>query len=324
MNTPQNSARAEAGGLIVAAVTPWREDDVSIDIAASLELIDFLCASKADGIALLGSTGEFVHFSFEERTRLAALGVKRSRIPVLVNVTHSTLAGTLRLAEEATEAGAAGLLLMAPYYFRYSPGNLKEFFLRVAANSRLAPLYLYNIPFFTSLIPAEAAVELLAGGRFAGIKDSSGEWDYFLQLNALRQKSAFRLLLGNDRLYTRGLECAADGAISGVACALPEMMRALAAAVQENDAAKKSLLQARLEEFLEWLNRLPVPVGVKAAVEARGLKAGPLAAPLGAAGDETLEQYRGWLSEWIPRVLRESAGEIQADAAVNPEKNPKL
>src|ERR1035438_3710462 len=79
------------------------------DIGATLELIDFLCAAGVQGIALLGSTGEFVNLNFDDRVRLVYLAVKRSRVPVLAGVSHSTLDGALALGREASAAGAAGL-----------------------------------------------------------------------------------------------------------------------------------------------------------------------------------------------------------------------
>ncbi|MGH9666370.1 MAG: dihydrodipicolinate synthase family protein [Bryobacteraceae bacterium] len=295
------------GGVVVAAITPWRGDDASVDIPAAFELIDFLSSKNPSGIALFGSTGEFPHFSLEERARLTVLAVKRSRVPVFVNISHSTLAGSMRLAEEATRGGAAGLLLMPPYYFRYAESPVKEFFFQAASRAaRLAPLYLYNIPFFTSPLPLETAVQLLETGRFAGIKDSSGEWEYFERLLALRESTPFRLFIGNDKILARTREMGADGAVSGVSCALPELVLALDAAIRDGNRTKKSKLETRLTEFLDWAKRFPTPVAVKIAVEARGLQPGALAAPLGPEGERLLEEYRGWLAGWIPQVLADA------------------
>lgn len=293
-------------GVIAAVITPWREDDASVDISAVFELIDFLSARNPAGIALFGSTGEFPHFSVEERARVAMFVIKRSRVPVFVNVSHSTLAGSLRLAEGATRAGAAGLLLMPPYYFRYGAEPVEQFFLRFTASAaRLAPLYLYNIPFFTNPLPPEAAVRLLERGCCAGIKDSSGDWEYLERLLGLRASLPFHLLVGNDRIFTRAREAGADGAVSGVASALPELVIALDAAIRASDKDRRDKLQSRLQEFLSWTSRFPTPVAIKAAVDARGLKAGALAVPLGPEGERSLDEYRGWLSAWIPSALRD-------------------
>ena len=186
-------------GVIAAAVTPHAKRGDEPDIGATLELIDFLCAAGVQGIALLGSTGEFVNLNFDDRVRLVYLAVKRSRVPVLAGVSHSTLDGALALGREASAAGAAGLLLMPPFFFRYRQPEIGEFYLRFAAEmSHGAPIYLYNIPAFTSEIASETAVQLLSTGRFAGIKDSSGSWDNFHALSQYKQEHPYTLLVGHD------------------------------------------------------------------------------------------------------------------------------
>ena len=148
-------------GVIAAAVTPHTKRGDEADIGATLDLIDFLCKAGVQGIALLGSTGEFVNLNYDDRVRLVYLAVKRSRVPVLAGISHSTLDGAIALGREASAAGAAGLLLMPPYFFRYGQAEIREFYLRFAAElDHAAPIYLYNIPLFTSGIASETAGEI--------------------------------------------------------------------------------------------------------------------------------------------------------------------
>ena len=158
----------ELGGVIVAAVTPRRKDRREVDVAAALELIDFLCAAGVSGIALLGSTGEFLNLTFDERVRLVYMAAKRSRVPLLAGVSHSSLDGAVELGREAVASGAAGLLLMPPYFFRYGQADIREFYLRFAEQiGAQAKIFLYNIPFFTNELECTTAIELLAGCHFA-------------------------------------------------------------------------------------------------------------------------------------------------------------
>ncbi len=296
------------GPINVAAVTPHRAG-YEADLAATLELLDFLCSHGAQGIALLGSTGEFLHLSLEDRAHLVKLAVKRSRAPVLAGVTHSTLDGTVRLAEEAARSDAAGALVMPPYFYPYEAGEVREFYLRLA--DRLAgalPLYLYNIPQFTSAIPVELACELLASGKFAGIKDSSGSFDDFLKLSAQKTSAPFTLLVGNDRIYARARCAGADGIVSGVASAVPELLLSLDRAIQSGDTTGARRFDLWLQEFLDWLDRFPPPVGVIAAASARGVKVGSLAVPLSEEKRATLTHFQAWLHDWLPTVLRECGG----------------
>jgi 4-hydroxy-tetrahydrodipicolinate synthase len=287
-------------GVIAAAVTPHGKHGDEPDIGATLELIDFLCAAGVQGIALLGSTGEFVNLNFDDRVRLVYLAVKRSRVPVLAGVSHSTLDGALALGREASAAGAAGLLLMPPFFFRYGQPEIREFYLRFRAEmSHGAPVYLYNIPAFTSEISSETAAQLLSTGRFAGIKDSSGGWDNFQALSQSKQEHPFTLLVGHDAIFARARMAGADGVVSGVACAMPELLLALDRAIARHDEAQIERLDARLHEFLARIERFPTPVAIKAALAARGIQTGPPPVPLAGETQAALDEFREWFRVWL-------------------------
>ena len=287
------------GGMYVAAITPFREVGYEADLGATLELVDYLCAAGVSGIALLGSTGEFLHLNLEHREHLVRMAVKRSRAPVLAGVTHSTLDGTVMLAEQAGHAGAAAVLVMPPYFFPYPQSEVREFYLRVAGRiAGAVPIFLYNIPFFTTPITFETASELLRTGRFAGIKDSSGDFDQFLKFKALRESTPFTFLAGNDVIFTRARSSGADGGISGVGCAVPELMVGLDRAIQKGDEKETERLENRLQEFIGWVNRFPAPIAIKAATAARGLKVGPPALPLSPDKQRELNEFSTWLKQW--------------------------
>jgi 4-hydroxy-tetrahydrodipicolinate synthase len=259
------------------------------------------------GIALLGSTGEFLNLTFDERARLTYMAAKRSRIPLLVGVGHSSFDGALQLAREAVGSGAAGVLLMPPYFFRYNQEDIREFYLRFAAQiGTQTSIFLYNIPFFTNELARETAAELLSTGQFTGIKDSSGRMDYFESMAAAQSATPFTLLVGNDVIFTKARSAGADGVVSGVACALPELMLGLDRAICAANEAKVERLEERLQEFIVWLDRMPTPLGVKAATELRGLKVGPPAVPLSPGTQRTLDEFREWFQGWLPQVQKEA------------------
>ncbi|HEY3841223.1 MAG TPA: dihydrodipicolinate synthase family protein [Bryobacteraceae bacterium] len=294
------------GGVFAAAVTPHRLEGHEADIAGMLELVDFLARSGVKGTVLLGSTGEFPHIKPSERERLVQFAVKRSRVPVIAGISHSTLDGTLELASEAITSGAAALLLMPPYFFRYDQSDVSEFFRRFAAEigRHDVPMLLYNIPQFTSPIPFETVRECLDSGRYAGIKDSSGDWEYFQRLAELRSRQPFTLFVGNDSIFVQARKAGADGVVSGCASAIPELLVKLDAAILAGDAGRTEMLSGLLNEFIAWIDRFPTPVGVKVATAARGLKIGPLAVPLAPEKCQALEEFRNWFKAWFPAILK--------------------
>lgn len=302
----EKAAKPVIGGVNIAAITPRRGREVEVDLGAMLELVDFLCARAVQGITLFGTTGEFLHFTTEERSRYVALLAKRSRAPVIANVSHSTLDGALMMAEEAAGAGIAAVLLMPPYYFRYSPECVEAFFMEFASHiAKWTPIYIYNIPAFTAGIPIAVFERLLATGMFAGVKDSSGDWETMEALLAMRESHRFTLLAGNDRIYAKARRAGACGVISGAGCAVPELMVALDRSIQNGNDAAVERLDARVQEFIDRFLEFPVPVAIKAAVSVRGIKTGPPACPLGPGLNGKLDEFRAWFGEWLGGVQKE-------------------
>lgn len=290
-------------GVWAAAVTPHRRKGFEADYAGMLELVDKLSRSGVDGIVLLGSTGEFLNIQPAERQRLVHLAVKRSRVPVIVGVSHSTLDSAVQLAEAAVDSGVAGLLLMPPYFYRYQEPQILEFYrLFALAIGGALPILIYNIPAFANPLSVRMAQELLLTGDFAGIKDSSGDPAFFDALAQLRRHHPFTLLCGNDRLISHAHRAGCDGFVSGIATAVPELIVALHRALNQHDEPRVLNLESHLHQFIEWIERFPVPVGISAAVEARGLNVGPPAIPLTAVQDDDLEAFKTWFKNWLPHV----------------------
>lgn len=289
---------SKIGGAIVAAATPRLSAGVGIDSAAALDLVDFLEERGVDGITLLGSTGEFTHFDLEDRSRFVELVSKRSRLPILANVSHSTLQGAVTLANAAADAGAAGVLVMPPHYFRYNAAALRRFFLEFADQVK-RPAYLYNIPQFTTEIPLTLAIELLTAGAFAGIKDSSGSWENFEILQCAASERGFSVFVGSERIYSRAIANGAAGTISGIASALPELIVAIDRRARDGQSTAE--LDRLAAEFSDRTACFPFPSGIREALAVRGLKTGPHAIPLNPV---EADAFRGWFQAWLPGMTR--------------------
>ena len=282
-------------GVLPAVITPRNHDDVSVDTAAAIHLLQFLESKGVDGHTIFGSTGEFLHFDQDDRVRYAAAAVKHSKVPVLVNASHSTLDGSVRLAREAMDAGAAGVMIMAPYYYRYTQPSIRAYCLEFAARVN-APVYLYNIPIFTNEIEIPTGLDLLATGAFAGIKDSTGRWENFEAF----VRTGLPVFTGSDLIYSRAARAGAAGTISGMASVVPELMVATDRAVRSG--ADTTALDARIAEFVNRAMSFPFPIAFKEAAAIRGLKTGPAASPLGPEECRRMDQFRGWFKEWIQEI----------------------
>ncbi len=280
-------------GVFAAAVTP-RGPKGDIDFGAAFELIDYFSKAAVHGIVLFASEGEYPAFTAQERCRLLYLAAKRSRVPVLAGVGSATLDASVELAREAMGAGAAALLVPPPLFFHYDQDDIRAFYEQFAAQAgRDARLLLYHSP-ETSLIAPQTAAALLAGGRFLGMVDAAAEDPSFPLCAGV---------LGNDYAL---LAHSPAGIVSGAACAAPRLLVALHCALRTGNAAAGPL-RASLRALLDRAAAFPRPALWKACLTLRGLKTGPVAAPLSARKQRELEQFRDWFPSWLAELGKLSA-----------------
>lgn len=290
-------------GVIAASVTPRRIDSYEANLAAFLETIDFLGSFPLDGIVVLGTTGEMLHFDVPERVKILEFARKRTAVPILAGVTHSTLEGTVELAQHAVQIGCAGLAIMPPYYFRYGQEEIKTFYREVARRVGVTvPILLYNIPAFTNPLELDTVWQLVEEGAVAGIKDSSGNRDRLAWLLAKREERSFHVMNGDDRILAEAFRHPAVGCISGIACAVPELFVALLRASRSDDSALAGRLDAFIHEFCDWFDEFPNAVAVKEAVALRKRLEVPPAIPLSFERQQKLAEFRVWFENWLPAV----------------------
>lgn len=175
----------ELKGIIPAIVTPL-DRRLQPDAAAFLDLARWLLDSGADGLNVLGTTGEATSFSQEQRRSLM-VAVGRSSLPterLMVGTGAASLAEAVALTRTAADAGFAGALVLPPFYYKNVPedGVIRyvETIARETAGNPV-PLYLYNFPAMSGVAFTGSLVRRLVsllGERIAGLKDSSGDLAY--------------------------------------------------------------------------------------------------------------------------------------------------
>jgi 4-hydroxy-2-oxoglutarate aldolase len=131
------------------------------------------------GIVVLGSTGEAIMLSDQER-RDVLKSAREAAAPNKVLIAGTGIESaieTLRLTEYAAELGYDVVLVRTPHFYRkqMQPANLQAFYRTVADRSPL-PVMIYNVPPFTAYdIPAEVVIELAGHPNIVAIKESSGD-----------------------------------------------------------------------------------------------------------------------------------------------------
>ncbi|MGA8312316.1 MAG: dihydrodipicolinate synthase family protein [Terriglobales bacterium] len=131
------------------------------------------------GIVVLGSTGEAVMLSDEERRQVlkAAREAAAPNKVLIAGTGIESAVETLRLTEYAAEVGYDVALVRTPHFYRkvMHPANMLAFYRTVADRSPL-PVMIYNVPGFTGYdVPAEVVIELAGHPNIIGMKESGGD-----------------------------------------------------------------------------------------------------------------------------------------------------
>jgi 4-hydroxy-tetrahydrodipicolinate synthase len=134
-------------GSYTVTITPFTEDGSAIDVEAWKGFLGWQLEVGVPGVIVLGTTGEFLTVSDEERRLLVGTAIEHvaGRIPVLVGAMNASTARAVRNAREAEELGADGLMILPPYYYTPTEDEIFGYY-RAICEAVSLPIMLYNNP----------------------------------------------------------------------------------------------------------------------------------------------------------------------------------
>ena len=199
-------------GIIPPVVTPLVFED-RLDTVAVDRIVNHLVDGGVNGLFVLGTTGEGPSVNYQIRYEMieSACESARGRVPVLVGVTDSCLSESIHLAQHAANCGAAAIVAAAPYYYPTDQAGLIRWFEKLADESPL-PLMLYNMPGCVGIhLELSTVLTLSMHSNIVGVKDSSGDLNYFEQLcDAFAEHSDFAIFMGPEERIPEAVAAGAD------------------------------------------------------------------------------------------------------------------
>ena len=134
-------------GSYTVMVTPFTDDGCAIDTVALVRFLDWQLDSGVPGLIVLGSTGEFLTVTDDERTQLVEATIRHidRRIPVLVGTMNAYTPNAVRYGREAEQLGADGLMIVPPYYYTPTEDEIFGYY-RAICEAVSIPIMLYNNP----------------------------------------------------------------------------------------------------------------------------------------------------------------------------------
>jgi 4-hydroxy-tetrahydrodipicolinate synthase len=208
---PESTVRP-FGRLLTAMITPMA-DDGSVDFTAAASLAVHLVDHGHDGLVLNGTTGEAPTTHAEEKAELirAVVAAVGDRAAVVAGAGSNDTRHAVRMAEQAADAGAHGLLVVSPYYSRPSQEGIYQHTVAVADSTDL-PVMLYDVPGRTVVRYSPDTLQRLAAHpHVVAVKDATGDVQGALRIIA---DTGLAYYSGDDGLLLPFLAVGAVGLVS--------------------------------------------------------------------------------------------------------------
>ncbi len=288
-------------GIVPPVVTPLLDRD-QLDTEGAKRLVEHIIAGGVSGLFILGTTGEAPSLSYRLRREYIELvcEIVSKRVPVLVGVTDTSFIESVALAQFAEKSGADAVVLSTPYYFPAGQTELIQYVSHIVDELPL-PLMLYNMPSLTKVwFEIESLEKLASHKNIVGVKDSSGDLDYFKRLVELRTlRPDWSFMVGPEHLLLEALKLGGDGGVNGGANAFPELF------VGCYNAFKSD--QAKAAEYLKCIEELQeiYSVGKYASRHIKATKC--VLSLLNICDDKMAEPFNHFLPperEKVDRILR--------------------
>jgi len=244
------------------------DDQEELDLATLRRHINHLADSGIAGYVLMGSNGEAVHLTTQERIRVieTARQVAGTTTQIIAGCGEQSTRATIENTRLAARAGADVALVLPPFYFksRMDTRALVAHYRAIADKSPL-PILIYNMPGNTAGLDLDAATicTLAEHPNILGVKDSAGNMAKLAQIVA-NTPARFRVLAGSAGYLLPALSIGAVGAVAALANVFPQQVCHLQELFNTGQLEEARVLQARL---------VPANTAVTATYNVPGLKA---------------------------------------------------
>lgn len=280
-------------GIIPPVVTPLTSSG-ELDEQGLEKLIERHIAGGVHGLFMLGTTGEAPSLPGELHRQVieSSSRIVAGRVPVLIGISNTSLAESVALARCAAEAGCDAVVAAAPYYLPIDQAELTGYFRQLSKQVPL-PLVLYNFPLLTKVVfEPETIRQLLDEPNIVGIKDSSGDLDYFAKIvEVAKSRPGFSLLAGREASLHKIVSLGGDGGVTGGANIHPRLLVDFYDVAVSQDAERiaecTALVNTLGQIYAVPGNRFSATVaGIKASLELLGICGSTLAPPIQAVTDD--------------------------------------
>jgi 4-hydroxy-tetrahydrodipicolinate synthase len=267
-------------GVYSAVATPFDASE-ALDEQGLRSLVSRSIDGGIHGLVPCGSTGEFAALTQAERKQVleVVLDESKNRVPVIAQTGATSTREAIELSKHAEAAGAAAIMVVAPYYEPFSIAEVKSYYRDVAGSVGI-PVMAYNLPAATgvNLTPKILGELVQEVPNIKYVKDTSGDFTAAAEL-IHEFGNEISVFVGWDTLFLAALFEGAAGSVIGAANVVPKELVAVYDAVQAGRFEEARFLWSKLFPIMDSFVSGGYNAGIKGALELIGHSAGPQRAP---------------------------------------------
>ena len=285
-------------GTGLALVTPFKAD-FSIDFDALSNLIEHVIVGGVEYVVALGTTGESVTLSKDEKKQVYQFIQQqvKGRVQCVAGLGGNDTAELTDYIKSFDFTGYDAVLSVSPYYNKPSQEGIYQHFMKVAEASA-KPIILYNVPGRSgSNMTADTTLRLAkASSKFIAVKEASGNAEQFMDL--IHQAPAgFSVVSGDDNLTVPFMSMGMTGVISVIGQAYPKKFSDMVRAALNNDIVTARTLHFELYDVMKSIYLDGNPGGIKALLSLMGICQNVVRLPLVPVNNGTFETIKKHFNE---------------------------
>lgn len=266
-------------GIFPALLTPFDSHD-RINENALRQLVRYNLEKGAAGFYVTGSTGEAFLMTTQERKKVMEVIRDEADGKTLIAHVGSVREGeAMELAQHAKALGYDAVSSVAPFYYKYSFPEIRDYYFRLADIAQL-PLLVYHIPVFSGVsMGAGELSQFLGDDRCMGIKYTSND---FFTMEQCKSRFPDKVVYnGYDEMFLSGLSMGADGGIGSTYNFMADKFVRIKALFEAGEIAAAQKTQQEANRIIAVLCQVGVMQAEKEIMNQLGLDFGVCRRPFG-------------------------------------------
>jgi len=285
-------------GTGVAIVTPFKNDS-SLDFSALGRVINHVIKGGVNYIVALGTTGESVTLSKDEKKAVISYVIETvdGRVPLMAGIGGNNTQEVINSIRQADLTGIDALLSVTPYYNKPTQRGIFQHFKSIATWSPV-PVIMYNVPGRTGCnISADTCLELARNcENITGVKEASGDLAQIMKIIKGKPEN-FGVISGDDMLTLPVIATGGIGVISVLGNAFPQACSELVNHALKGNFRSAREIQFRYMEMIELLFTEGNPAGIKAILSVLDICQNYLRLPLVSVSKPTMTRIQKAIEE---------------------------